>query len=162
MTAVAQPAPICDYCRNSAEFLPTSERIYSGRNFGPVWACFNCNAWVGVHPDTQRPLGRLADARLRRAKRHAHAVFDPLWMKAHTAYTDAVHSRRVVIKIARSRAYLWLGDQLGLTPDQCHIGLFDVAQCERVIDTVCRQGATPATIRAWAHARHQNDEGSRS
>lgn len=142
---------ICNYCGDSAQFLATSEQVYDGRNFGPVWACLKCEAWVGVHPGTKKPLGRLANSDLRQAKRRAHSVFDPLWMHAREAYDDKVHSRRLVIRIARSRAYLWLAEQLGIPVEDCHIGMFDVAQCRRVVEVVKRSHATPRSIRAWAH-----------
>jgi hypothetical protein len=40
----------------------------------------------------------------------------------------------------RHEAYGWLANQLGLSRDDCHIGMFDVAQCERVV-RVCTQVA---------------------
>lgn len=34
--------------------------------------------------------------------------------------------------MTRSEAYAWLAGELGIHVGQCHIGWFDVAQCERV------------------------------
>lgn len=80
------------------------------------WVCFPCGAWVGAHSDG-RPLGRLADAELRKAKMAAHAEFDPLW-------TSGVFSR--------SRAYAWLSGMMQIPKAQCHIAMFDVDQCKTV------------------------------
>ena len=70
---------ICPYCRKPAKFMESSALIYHGRNYGPVYACMPCGAWVGCHPNTTRPLGRLANAELREMKMKTHAAFDPIW-----------------------------------------------------------------------------------
>lgn len=82
------------------------------------WLCAPCDAYVGCHEGTERPLGRLANAELRRAKMAAHAVFDPLWRNGH---------------MKRSQAYGWLADQLGIPCTECHIGEFDVDRCRLVV-----------------------------
>lgn len=54
----------CDYCLNEAE-LVSGYSIYPHRpdlyhkNF---YQCKPCDAWVGCHPNTTNPLGRLADS----------------------------------------------------------------------------------------------------
>ncbi|WP_278247013.1 zinc-finger-containing protein [Agathobaculum desmolans] len=68
---------ICNYCGRKAE-LVDSKVIY-GTSYGMMYLCRRCNAYVGCHKGTDRPLGRLADAELRYWKKAAHAVFDPLW-----------------------------------------------------------------------------------
>lgn len=74
-----------------------------------------------VVSDGTLPLGRLANAELRQAKRAAHAAFDPLWQ-----------SRRM----SRRSAYAWLAQQLGIAVEDCHIGMFDTESCQRVIAAV--------------------------
>ncbi len=73
--------------------------------------------------DGTQPLGRLANAELRRAKSAAHARFDPIW-------TEGYKKRR--------RAYAWLAHELGMDVNCCHIGEFDVEQCRRVV-AICEQ-----------------------
>lgn len=34
----------------------------------------------------------------------------------------------------RNKAYLWLSSQLGIPHEVCHIGMFDVDNCKRVIE----------------------------
>jgi len=122
---------ICSYCGNYAKFVADGGRLYQSRtNYGPVWVCEPCTAWVGCHPGTTWPLGRLANAKLRRLKIEAHKEFDPLW-SAKMRRTKCSKSE------ARSAAYAWLAKQLGISGPECHIGLFDESQCERVIE-ICR------------------------
>lgn len=126
-------APTCPYCSATA-VLVGGDVIYphlpqlARRRF---WKCLACaDAHVGCHPDSDRPLGRLANKDLRLAKSHAHAVFDPLW--------EAKIERDNVSKgEARSRAYRWLAGALGIDPKDCHIGMMDVETCGRVV-TICR------------------------
>lgn len=83
------------------------------------YLCEPCDAYVGCHPHTVSPLGRLANAQLRGAKQWAHAVFDPMWQSK---------------RMTRRDAYLWLSKQMGISVNECHIGLFDVDQCRSVVD----------------------------
>lgn len=112
----------CPYCSGAATFRPSSAHLYRGTDYGPVWECAPCQAWVGVHRGTETPLGRLANKELRRAKSAAHAAFDPLWKKG---------------PMERASAYKWLAGQLEIERADCHIGMFDVAMCQRVIE-ICR------------------------
>ncbi len=112
---MAERAPDCPYCTEPSVLIDSAE-VYGGRSFGPIYLCRPCRAWVGCHPDTTTPLGRHANADLRKAKIAAHNALDPLWK--------------------RKAAYAWLAEQLGIDRDDCHVGMFDVAQCERVVE-VC-------------------------
>ena len=116
---------ICDYCGRKAE-LVDSKVIY-GTSYGMMYLCRHCNAYVGCHKGTDRPLGRLADAELRYWKKAAHAVFDPLWRKGR-------------FQGHRQAAYAWLADQMGLPVEQTHIGMFDIAQCKQAIKIVQEKG----------------------
>lgn len=126
----------CDYCSQPAP-LVTGRELYPHRP--DLWEkkfyrCTPCDAHVGCHPpadgprggvgDGTVPMGRLANAELRRAKTAAHAVFDPFWQAA---------------RMRRRDAYLWLAQELGVEPAKCHIGMFDVDQCQAVIAAVHRQ-----------------------
>jgi hypothetical protein len=112
----------CPYCGNDAE-LSTGYKVYPHRADLAdlkIWACFPCDAWVGTHKNspTHAPLGRLANAELRKAKMAAHAAFDPLWKSG---------------QVSRKKAYALLSEKMGLTPEETHIGMFDVEQCKTVI-----------------------------
>jgi hypothetical protein len=112
-----QPPPVCPYCEEAAALID-SVAIYRTRSYGLVWACLPCDAWVGVHKGGTLPKGRLADKALRDMKIRAHGAFDPLWQGG---------------AMARSEAYAWLADHLGVDRRDCHIGMFDVDQCQRVV-----------------------------
>lgn len=114
----------CPYCGNQAEYID-SEAIY-GRSYGMVYLCRPCDAYVGVHKGTDKPLGRLANAKLRRWKQAAHAAFDPLWQ------TGPYRGKR-------NKAYRWLAEQMGLPVKETHIGMLDVDKCKRVIQ-ICEKG----------------------
>jgi len=112
----------CPYCGGDAE-LSTGHKVYPHRPdlaSLKIWACFPCDAWVGTHKNSpaHAPLGRLANAELRRAKMAAHAAFDPLWKGG---------------QMTRKEAYRLLSEKMALTPEQTHIGMFDVEQCETVV-----------------------------
>lgn len=157
MNAVARShaVPVCSYCTQPAQFLPSSESVYNGRDFGPLWICRRCEAWVGCHPGTREPLGRLADKTLRRAKQAVHAVLDHLWLDLTAAYPDLTKPSSKIRAIARDRAYLWLAKQLGISSDECHVGMFDLARCQEAVATLQFIKPNSATIRAWFKAQSQ-------
>ena len=113
---------ICDYC-NIATRLAKGSEIYPHRpdlsslNF---YICDSCGAYVGCHKngDGKRPLGRVANEKLRKAKSKAHAAFDPIWKSG---------------KMTRGAAYSALAKSMGIYKEQCHIGMFNVEQCEYVV-----------------------------
>lgn len=119
---------VCPYCDRPAK-LVTGTVIYPHRPdlFEKwFWLCRADNAWVGCHPanrgnDGTKPLGRLANAELRKAKQAAHAAFDPLWRSG---------------AMKRRSAYAWLADALGISKENCHIGMFDVEGCKAVVAAV--------------------------
>lgn len=116
---------LCDYCQEPPE-LVTGKAIYPHRKdlySKQFWLCNNCGAYVGTHKNSpgHKPLGRLANAELRLAKGEAHSAFDPLWRTGARTRTEA---------------YNWLANQLGIQIYDCHIGMFNVATCKRVVD-VC-------------------------
>lgn len=76
----------------------------------------NCRASVGMHPQTDLPLGTLADAQTRGARRAAKQAF--LEVHGH---------------LDKSEAYALLANILGIPKRECHFGWFDKHQCRRVI-----------------------------
>lgn len=112
--------PVCPYCSNLSVYLP-SKRIYR---------CDPCDAQVGVHKHNNQPLGTLANAELRAARKKAHSYFDPLWRCKMQRYSFTVSQ-------ARKPAYEWLAVQMGLSFDECHIGEFDIEQCNQVM-RICK------------------------
>lgn len=135
MNQVAAPKavehPTCDCGRRS--LLVVGATIYPARQDlarRMFYMCIKCQAWVGCHPGTLRPLGRLANAELRAAKQRVHAILDPLWKVAEKRGR------------ARRHCYKRLAADLGIKPEDCHVGMFDTPTCERAI----------AAIGAWGHS----------
>jgi hypothetical protein len=113
----------CCYCGSAAK-LVGGKAIYPHRPdlyHKKFYQCVPCKAYVGCHPNTDKPLGRLANAELRKAKMDAHRAFDPIWRNGPKS---------------RSEAYAWLAKKLDIPGDECHIGMFDPAMCDEVVE-VC-------------------------
>lgn len=117
----------CPHCDRQAE-LTTGDYIYPHRKdleSKPFWVCWPCDAYVGCHNGSTRPLGSLANEETRKARSAAHASFDPLWKSK---------------RLSRTKAYAWLAQQLGIKTSECHIGMFDVEKCRSTVTAV--QGIT--------------------
>lgn len=137
---------VCDYCNRPAE-LVTGKEIFPHRPdlFPNVfWRCLPCEAWVGCHdqhpkwsPNGTSPLGRLANAELRRAKNRAHNAFDPLW-----------RGPRRIMK--RTEAYKWLARELGISVANCHIGMMGADACRAVVAAVRNRSPIGKTLHAAA------------
>jgi hypothetical protein len=120
MVAKAKNLVRCDYCGSAAE-LVSGDRIYPHRldlAHKKFFLCDPCEAYVGCHPNTVKPLGRLANAELRRSKSSAHAMFDPIWQSG---------------KMTRKEAYAWLARELSVDSKDCHIGMFNIEMCAKVL-----------------------------
>jgi len=111
----------CPYCGKPAKYGP-NEEFYNGKRFVGhsgsymCYYCKPCGAYVGVHQNTTKPLGTMANQELRDWRRKAHAVFDPLWQ-----------SRRMT----RNEAYQFVSKELG---KETHIGESDIETCKKIID----------------------------
>jgi len=102
----------CDYCKSKTELIDSAP-VYNGVSYGKVYHCRPCDAWVGVHKGTEKPLGRLANKELREWKKRAHAVFDPLWQaKLNKRRRERGEDYKKVW--ARGSGYRWLSEQLGI------------------------------------------------
>jgi hypothetical protein len=98
----------CDYCQQPAEVSATAR--------GPIWLCIPFDAWVPIYinSNTAAPMGRLANAELREAKRQFN------------------HAMRPIIDMAgRRRAYEWLATAMGLSPHACDGHRFDLDQARK-------------------------------
>jgi len=82
------------------------------------YSCSPCKAYVGCHATSEKPLGRLANSELRKAKSAAHRAFDPLWKSGD---------------MKRKQAYKWLSQIIEIDGKDCHIGMFDIETCENVV-----------------------------
>lgn len=116
---VKSPLPVptnCPYCNGEVSLVNNSE-IYGGREFGEwpyAYLCKACDAYVGLHPHTDIPLGTIANRTLRTARNNHKTSF--LELQKTKGWS-------------RTEAYAWLADQLGIAVGECHFGWFDQGQC---------------------------------
>lgn len=80
----------------------------------------DCSGVHGAHPDG-RPLGIPGDRATKDARIEAHTAFDRLWKSG---------------ALSRTAAYQWLRRAMALSRSKCHIGAFDVRQCDQVVQLV--------------------------
>lgn len=116
----------CPYCGAPA-LLVGGNKIYPHRpdlHTKWFWECESCDAYVGCHSGTTKPLGRLANKELRAAKQKVHRVFDPLWKSG---------------EMSRHEAYAQLATALSISPQNCHIGMFDVDACEAAYQVLSKK-----------------------
>ncbi|WP_369797285.1 zinc-finger-containing protein [Enterobacter sp. BIDMC 29] len=70
---------ICSYCNNNA-LLAKGSQIYFKPNYFKdnkyYWICRACEAWVGCHKNSGRPMGTPAKCNLRELRKKAHLKFD--------------------------------------------------------------------------------------
>ncbi len=118
----ALPRPTkCNNC-NSTNIRLTENSVLYGTQQGDwpiIWYCDDCQASVGCHPDTDIPLGYLADRDTKRSRMLAHEAFDPFWKSGNNGRQDT---------------YSWLASQMGIPPKECHISHFNKEQCQQVVD----------------------------
>ena len=76
----------CVCCGHEVEArLTDGKEIYSHRPdlySLPFWKCDSCWNFVGCHHKTKdrtRPLGNIPTKELREARKHIHALLDPIW-----------------------------------------------------------------------------------
>lgn len=101
-----------------------------GRKFYGCSRWPDCTSIHGAHPDG-KPLGIPGDRATKQARIEAHAAF------------DAVREKRGWVGKGKQRAgaYIWLGRKLEIPEpeirDKCHIAMFDIATCQRVVE-ICK------------------------
>lgn len=136
-----QAPTVCRYCSGCVELVSNAE-IYNGREYGDwpyAYLCADCDAYVGLHPDTDIPLGTLADAKLRKDRNASKAIF---------------HRVKEFHGFSRSLAYQWLAREMGIPVESCHLGWFDHEQCGHAL-VLCQQDLAghSSMSKAFASAR---------
>ncbi len=125
---VKNPVPVptrCPYCAGSVE-LASNAAVY-GREYGAwpyLYLCRPCDAYVGLHPDTDIPLGTLADRELREARKASKALF-----------FDALEQHG----IDRTEAYRRLAEAMGIPVGECHFGWFTLERCRQASAILLRE-----------------------
>ena len=105
----------CPYCNKEA--IWTENKAIYGKNYGRSYMsyyCKPCDAYVGCHNNTRKPLGTMANAETREARKLAHLLFDPLWKNGI---------------MSRDKAYKKLSNHFG---KEIHIGESDIKTCQEI------------------------------
>ncbi len=120
-------APICPYCKNKTKRV-TGTQIYPHRYDLKdliFYSCEPCDAFIGTHKNSGKPLGIPANAKLRKLRTKTHTLFDPLWKQNH---------------MTRNEVYSKLALRMRLAKNKCHIGQFTEAQCNQAIRLLTTHG----------------------
>ena len=108
--------PTCPYCQEKS-IRVSGNIIYPNRpdlKHLLFYMCTPCKAYVGTEKNSIKPLGRLANAALRKAKCGAYSAYEPMW-KSHLMH--------------KKEAKKWLAKKLLIDKDLCNIGMFDIEMC---------------------------------
>ena len=97
--------------------------------YGIFYGCIDfeatgCKGSHNCHQQTSAPMGIPANAEVKQARRDAHEAFDTLWKDGG---------------LSRAAAYRWLQEYMGLSEEQCHIGLMGKPECEKIIKAVAKK-----------------------
>lgn len=118
------PAPtICRYCQGTV-IIANNSYIYNGTSYGDypwIYVCTSCKACIGMHPETDIPLGTLANAELRKVRMEVKNKFNPLWQGR---------------KMSRTEAYQRLAKAMGISQSKCHFGMFDLKECYKAMSAL--------------------------
>ncbi len=115
------PIQRCSFCFGKVEYV-NNEKIY-GSSYGHhpfAYLCGDCGAYVGVHAGTKIPLGTLADASLRTARKLAKEPF-----------------LKLCKNMDRTLAYFKLSHLLCIAMKECHFGWFNVEMCGKAYTASC-------------------------
>lgn len=119
----------CQYCNDVAVIVKGSELYEKNHKLcnKEFYACIKCEAWVGMHEHSKKPFGSLAKSELRQKRLMAHKGFDAIWRKISERHGLSVSKARKV-------AYQWLAVEMNKSINECHIGMFNIAECKHVFN----------------------------
>lgn len=125
-------AVYCGECKRICD-LVTGKEIYPHRkdlHSKKFYKCseHRCGAYVGCHPNSEIPLGTPAGYETRKIRHEVHAALDPIWMSKI---------------MTRKGVYSKLAWCLGIERDDCHVGMFDFAMCQRALTEILNWGISP-------------------
>lgn len=114
----------CPYCGRPVQLRPASY-VYGEDNLDPQGFLYVCNgypdvcdAYVGVHKKSGRPMGTLANGELRHKRIEAHRALNQIWKEGY---------------MTKHGAYIWLQNRLNLRKKDMHIGMFSDYLCMETI-----------------------------
>ena len=110
----------CQYCGNDTAVVQSSAIYGQGSgNYGLMYWCQPCGAYVGCHKNTNAALGSVANMFLRKSRQEAHKAFDSIWKMGYKK---------------RSDCYETLARHMRIPVEECHMAMMSAAQCKEVVD----------------------------
>jgi len=106
----------CPYCDIPTKIVDST--VVYRQNYGKIYYCDKCGAYVGCHNNSEISKGRVANKELRKLKIEAHLYFDKIWKTK---------------QMKRHDAYKWLSDKLNIPKEYTHIGMFSIKTCKDVV-----------------------------
>ena len=119
---------ICPYCKYPAEFSHDSRQVYHGKDYGPIYVCHPCKAFIGCRKGTYIPLGRLANPELRELKKKFISLFDKKWT------SPSINLLREQGTDTRNKAYNRLARIMKIPRSHCNVAVFSANQCRKAIE----------------------------
>lgn len=101
----------------------------------PFWKCDTCKCFVGCHHKTKhptRPLGCIPSKEIKEARKHIHAILDPLWQSK---------------RFGRGQIYAWIKQRLDMKYDYHTAQIRSIEEARevyRLLKTIPEQGELPA------------------
>jgi len=111
----------CNLC--TGDVILVDSTIVYGSSYGNIYYCLRCGNYVGVHKETDKPLGLIADEQTRKARIYAHEIFDNLFKSK---------------LMTRHNSYKILQAIMDMSQDEAHISRFDKEQCGELINRLRR------------------------
>ena len=112
----------CQYCCKETTVVSGNKLYPAGHRLSlkEFYYCSDCDAWVGMHLESKKPFGSVAKKDLRLKRKMAHDAFDEIW-------------KNNIFNMTRKEAYSWLSKKMNMSNNKCHIGAFNIEQCNSVI-----------------------------
>lgn len=101
-----------------------SDMVLRSSRFGKFFGCIKYPDCSGTHSaDVDgNPLGVPGDSVTKDARKRLHRQFDKLWK---------------LDQMSRFDAYQWLAKVMEMSPEEAHIGRFNIDQCHFVMEKLC-------------------------
>ena len=118
---ITRDVTYCPYCGSRTELRSADGIYHDNHDNTMLYVCRNyprCDAYVRVIPGTTKPMGTMANGKLRAMRTEAHRYFNQLYIRGIMTKTEA---------------YQWLSDTIGLPLSKSHIGDMGEYYCELVV-----------------------------
>ena len=112
----------CPYCGSPVVYRSADGIYKENKNNVMLYVCSNypkCDAYVRVHPGTNKPVGSMANQQLRVLREKAHKAF------------DKIHKSGIMTK---QEAYYWLANLIDAPLSEAHIGYLREYYCQKVLE----------------------------